>query len=75
MTNLATYRQNAKMSQRQLAELAGCSDGMIASIETGVRKPGPQLALRIAKAVDAKVADVFPDLADFFNQMRDGGVA
>jgi transcriptional regulator with XRE-family HTH domain len=47
---IAAWRREKKMSQADLAKLAGCSEGLIAQIETSRRQPGLGNAIGIARA-------------------------
>jgi len=48
---LKTWRKERSISQSQLASSAGCSEGLIAQIETERRQPGLVNALGIARAL------------------------
>lgn len=49
---LAAWRATRSMTQYELARRVGCSDTLIALIETGRRQPGYDNALAIAAALD-----------------------
>jgi transcriptional regulator with XRE-family HTH domain len=49
---LKAWRKERKFSQGALAERAGCSETLIALIETGRRQPGLGNALAIAEALE-----------------------
>lgn len=53
------YRVMSNLRQRDLAELAGCSQQEISAIEKGEVIPTVYVALRIAGALDKKVEDLF----------------
>ncbi len=55
---LRSERQNAKLSQRQLGELAGLSQGTLSDIENGAREPGLGLVIRLARALQLQPADL-----------------
>ncbi len=56
--NLKNRRTLKRMSQTELAEKAGCGQGMIAHIERGVKIPSLALAYEIAKALDCTIDDL-----------------
>lgn len=55
---LRFWRQKRKLSQLQLAHLAGSSPRHISFIETGRSRPGRELILRLARVMDLSVRDV-----------------
>lgn len=59
---LKELREEARLSQRQLAERAGCSPGSLANWEQGIREPGwlAVLALAGALGVDCKAFEQKP---------------
>ena len=56
--NLRHLRQQAGLTQAQLAELAGVSDATISRIERGRFLPSQDLLGRLAASVDATPADL-----------------
>lgn len=66
------------MSQADLAKRSGCSEGLIAQIETGRRQPGLTNAVAIARSfgvsLDA-IALVHVDLAEVQQAMTPSAVA
>lgn len=56
--NIAKFRNNKKLSQRQLAEIVGVHPSMIAQIERGSKVPTVTLARDIANNLDVKVDDL-----------------
>lgn len=63
---LKEWRKVRGISQKELADMAGCSAGLIALIETSERQPGLRNALNIAKALGVPVtafAQIHVDLA------------
>ena len=50
---------NGDLTQQQLADLIGCSRQTIHSIESGKFVPSVELALKIARALNSKVEDLF----------------
>ncbi len=50
-------RQNAKLTQRELAEATGISRSMIAQLETGKRRPSRGLLQRLCRAANASGLD------------------
>ncbi|WP_158300743.1 helix-turn-helix transcriptional regulator [Chromobacterium sp. ATCC 53434] len=58
MNTVREARQLLKLSQKQLAGKCGCSQGRIAQLENGNGKASPELARRIAAALDIPVLNV-----------------
>ena len=58
-TRLHVARAEHRLSQGELARLAGVSRQTISSIETGQYCPSTILALRISRVVGARVEDLF----------------
>lgn len=56
---LKELRSERRLSQSDLAELAGVSRNTISSIETGQFSPTAKLALILCMALDRKFEDVF----------------
>lgn len=57
---ISEYRKAKGLTQPQLAELAGLTSyTLIQRYEHGSREPGVCIALRIAKALDCTVEDLF----------------
>jgi putative transcriptional regulator len=56
---LKEYRQNAKLTQTQLAELVGSSKNTISSIETGQFCPTAYLAALLCIALECRFEDLF----------------
>ncbi|QQG43358.1 MAG: helix-turn-helix transcriptional regulator [Candidatus Daviesbacteria bacterium] len=48
------------MTQEQLAEKVKVSTTFIGYVETGYRRPNLKMIYKIARALDAKVKDIFP---------------
>jgi transcriptional regulator with XRE-family HTH domain len=59
MRNLRQIRQQKGLSQVELAEMVGCSQGMISKIEKGQANPTLDLIEAIAQALDTSPASVF----------------
>lgn len=59
--NLRLAREQAKLNQRQLAELSHISASIISDIELGKRKPWPKLARRLSKVLGVSIKDLFPE--------------
>ncbi|MCI9138956.1 transcriptional regulator [bacterium 1XD42-8] len=57
--HLKEYRARFSLSQERLGELTGVSRQTISLIERGIDVPSVILALKIAKALEAKVEDLF----------------
>jgi transcriptional regulator with XRE-family HTH domain len=49
---LRSLREQATLSQRELAELAGCNQFTVAKLERGLQEPAWPLVLALAKALD-----------------------
>lgn len=58
-TRLRDYRQDAGLTQAELAEKVSVSRKTINTIENGVFVPTTVLALRLARALDCTVEDLF----------------
>lgn len=71
------WRGERKMSQMDLAKAAGCSEGLIAQIETGRRQPGLENAVAIAEALGVKLSAfaIIHVTADTLNGALTGEVA
>lgn len=67
MQTLRRAREAAKLSQRDLGKVAGCSGPMIYQIETDQVKPGAALAIRLGAALGVSAVELFPDLASEIN--------
>lgn len=57
--NLKLARQEASLSQSELAEMVGVSRNTISSIETGQFNPTAKLALILCIALDKKFEELF----------------
>jgi transcriptional regulator with XRE-family HTH domain len=55
-------RANRNISQKQLAELAGCSVSTVSLIESGKREPSAEMRRELARALDVP-QDLFAVLA------------
>ncbi|HWW12561.1 MAG TPA: helix-turn-helix transcriptional regulator [Brevundimonas sp.] len=58
-SRLKEARQAAGLTQAELAEKAGVSRKTVNTVENGVFTPSTILALSLARALDAKVEDLF----------------
>ena len=56
---LREFRKNQGMTQVQLAELVGCKQGLVSLYERGVNTPSLHNALRLARALDTTVEELF----------------
>ncbi|EAR68730.1 DNA-binding protein [Bacillus sp. NRRL B-14911] len=56
---ISVYRAEKKMTQQELADAVGVSRQTILSIEKNRYNPSLILAIKIAKAVDKPIMDVF----------------
>lgn len=59
MDNLKELRQARGLSQHELAEMVGCSQGMISKIEQGRANPTLELILQISAALKTGPASLF----------------
>ena len=59
VVHLARYRQDAGLTQAQLAEAVGVSRKTINTIENRVFVPSTVLALRLARVLGVSVHDLF----------------
>ena len=57
--NLEAFRRKAGFTQQQLSDFANVSRKSINAIENGVYVPSALLALKIARALECKVEDLF----------------
>lgn len=53
-------RKGKGLTQEQLAEKVKVSTTFIGYVETGYRRPNLKMVYKIARALDAKVKDIFP---------------
>lgn len=61
---IKAWRKQRELSQMDLARAAGCSEGLIAQIETGRRQPGLTNAVGIARALGVELGalgDIYVD--------------
>ena len=56
------YRQKKKMSQKELGKLIGVGDSAISAYELGKNSLTLSIIFKIAKILDVKVNDLFPDV-------------
>ncbi len=56
---LAMLREEANFTQTKISRCAGISQGYYSDIESGVRCPSPEVALRIAKILNISENDMF----------------
>jgi len=59
LNTLKALRQGAGLTQAQLADKIGVSRKTINTVENGIFIPSTILALKLAKALDANVEDLF----------------
>ena len=52
MKDLVEIRKKLKLTQQQVAERAGMNRAYYTMIETGIRRPSPEVAMKIGKALD-----------------------
>lgn len=60
VSNLASLRQRADLSRRQLAKMVGLSDEAIRLLEIDQRSPNLNTAYRIAQVLQVRVEDIWP---------------
>lgn len=59
---IKTYREQMRMSQQELAALSGVSRATISGLESGtLTVTTTETLIKIAKALDKKVSDIFLD--------------
>lgn len=56
---LAMLREGANITQMQVSRSVGISQGYYSDIESGVRCPSPDVAMRIAKMLSISENDIF----------------
>lgn len=56
---LAMLRERANFTQIKISRCVGISQGYYSDIESGVRCPSPEVALRIAKVLNISENDIF----------------
>lgn len=59
MNTLKALREQQKLTQAELAQMAGVSQAHISDLENGTKTPGLRAALGIAKALGRTVEAVF----------------
>ena len=59
LNNLAELRKSSKLTQQELSERAEVSRKSINAIENGIYVPSTVLALKIARALNCRVEDLF----------------
>lgn len=57
--NVLRIRQRRKLSQEDLADLAGINRSQISLIENGRRQPGIETVVRLAGALEVPIASLF----------------
>ena len=57
--NVARMRANRGLSQDKLAEKADLDRTFVSGIERGVRNPGIKTVLRIARALEVNIGELF----------------
>lgn len=62
MNKVKQYRQQAKLTQEELARICDTTLNNIQKIESGKSNPGIYLAIKIKKALNvATIEELFPD--------------
>ena len=64
LTNLRRRLIEKQMGQRELAEITGCTEASICKYCYATRRPTIGPAIRIAKALNTTVEELFSDVAD-----------
>lgn len=59
---IKTYRQKKKLSQKELGKMIGVVDSAISSYELGKNSLSLSMIFKIAKVLDIKVNDLFPEI-------------
>lgn len=59
LNRLRVYRALRRLTQQQLADLAGVSRRSVNAIENGQFVPSTVLALQLARALDVTIIDLF----------------
>lgn len=59
VNRLRKFRKNQGMTQLQLAEVVGCRQGLISLYERDERHPTIYIAIRLARALDTTVEELF----------------
>ena len=57
-----TYRQSAKLSQEELADLADIHRTYVSQIERGLKSPTLQILIQIAHALKVKPSDLMQQI-------------
>lgn len=60
MNNLKEFRKNKKLSQQNLSDILGMNIRLYQYYEADEREPAVRTALRIARALDTTVEELFP---------------
>ena len=69
---LREQRQSAKLSLRQLAELAGVSNPYLSQIERGLKKPSAEILQQLAKGLEVSAESLYVR-AGILDERRDHG--
>ena len=69
---LREQRQSAKLSLRQLAELAGVSNPYLSQIERGLKKPSAEILQQLAKGLQVSAESLYVH-AGILDERRDHG--
>ncbi|WP_024303340.1 helix-turn-helix transcriptional regulator [Pseudogulbenkiania sp. MAI-1] len=65
MTPIEAARKRLGMTQSELAEKAGCTQGHISQLEKGLTNPSRELAKRLATALELTVMEIlYPEDAE-----------
>ena len=60
MNNLKEFRKNKKVSQKDLSTILGMNIRLYQYYEADEREPAVRTAIRIARALDTTVEELFP---------------
>lgn len=63
-TMLRAWRLRQGWSLEEVADLTGLSVGQLSKIERGQHMPRPRMRIRIARALGARVGQIFPPAID-----------
>jgi transcriptional regulator with XRE-family HTH domain len=69
---LREQRQSAKLSLRQLAELAGVSNPYLSQIERGLKKPSAEILQQLAKGLEVSAESLYVH-AGILDERREHG--
>ncbi len=68
--NLKRYREMQKLTQEQLAELAGCSKNHLSALERGKKFPGAALIEKFSRILNVKPYQLLLDESDIKKHLK-----